>query len=176
LGEHPIILQSGPWQSENRTGSKPELGPGVAEFAGLAPGEYTAVLVNLAETKFTLQPNHFLHVNFAYEVLPAPTPTPQPGQWTFAILSNTSTPGGNGGAWSILTVQVGGVNNLPIRVSTDGYESECITGTKPELGDGVCQIGGLWPATYHVQPANVPISVDVTVDGLGAAWVAFWQQ
>jgi hypothetical protein len=75
-----------------------------------------------------------------------------------------------------LTLQIGGVNNLPIRVSTDGYQAECITGTKPELGDGVCQIGGLWPATYRVEPANLPIDIDVTLDGQGTAWVAFWQQ
>lgn len=176
LGDHPVILKSGTWQVEGRTDSKPEYGPGTVEFAGLSPGDYTVILAGLSEMPITLAPDHFVLVHFTYGLVPEPTPTPQPGQWTAAILSNTSWTESGGGVWSILTLEIGGVNNLPIRISTDGFETECITGTKPELGDGVCQIGGLWPATYRVQPAGLPISIDVPLDGRGAAWVAFWQQ
>lgn len=176
LGDHLVILKSGTWQVEGRTDSKPEYGPGAVEFAGLSPGNYTVILAGLSEMPITLASDHFMLVQFTYGPVPEPTPTPQPGQWTAAILSNTSGTEPGGGAWSILTLEVGGVNNLPIRISTDGFETECITGTKPELGDGICQIGGLWPATYRVQPAGLPISIDVPLDGRGAAWVAFWLQ
>jgi hypothetical protein len=176
LGDHPVIIKSGPWQAEGRTGSKLEYGDGAVEFSGLSPGEYIIVLVNLAEFRVTLPPNHFMLAQFVYGPAPTPTPTARPGQWTSAIVSNTSGSEPGGGVWSILTVEIGGVNNLPVRISTDGFETECLTGSKPELGDGVCQIGGLWPATYRVQPAGLPVGTEVTLDGRGAAWVAFWLQ
>ena len=176
LGDHPVIIKSGSWQAEGRTGTKPEYGDGAVEFSGLSAGDYTIVLVNLAEFTVTLPPDHFVLAQFVYGPAPTPTPTSRPGQWTAAIVSNTSGSEPGGGAWSILTIEIGGLNNLPVRVSTDGFETECLTGSKPEFGDGVCQIGGLWPATYRVQPAGLPVSIDVTLDGRGAAWVAFWQQ
>lgn len=176
LAGHPVILQSGSWQAENLTGSKPELGEGAAEFAGLAPGEYIVTLVGLAEMRVTLPSDTFSLVQFVYGPAPTATPTLQPGQWTAAIIETTSGNEPGGGAWSILTIEIGGVNGLPVQISTDGFQTECITGSKPELGDGVCQIGGLWPGTFHVQPAGLPISIDVPLDGRGAARVAFWQQ
>ena len=176
LANHPIRLQSGSWQVENFTGSKPEFGEGAVEFAGLAPGEYIVTLVGLAEMRVTIPSDTFTLAQFIYGPIPAPTPTPQPGQWTAVIIENTSSSESGGGVWSILTVQIGGLNGLPVQISTDGFQTECITGSKPELGDGVCQVGGLWPGNFQVQPAGLPINIEVPLDGRGNAWVAFWQQ
>jgi len=176
LGNHPVILRSGGWQVEGLTGTKPEHGEGAVEFAGLAPGTYTIELVGLGETSVSLEPERFMLVQFNYGPAPTPTPTPQPGQWTGAVLSNTSGSEPGGGAWSILTIEVGGWDNLKVVVSSEGTQLECITGTKPELGPGVCEIGGLWPAVYHIQPQGLPVSLDIELDGRGVARVAFWQQ
>lgn len=174
INNHPVTLTSGPWQLEGQTGSKPEQGDFAVEFSGLAPGTYTIDLVGLGQATVNLETNRFILVQFSFGPAPTPTPTPQPG-WTAATLSNTGRPGDNGRS-SILTIEIGGVNNLPVVVRTDGFETECTTGTKPELGDGVCQIGGLGPATYQIQPQGLPVSHTVTLDGQGAARVAFWQR
>ncbi|MEM7031124.1 MAG: hypothetical protein AAF629_16295 [Chloroflexota bacterium] len=176
LGNHPVILRSGPWQAEGFTDTKPEYGSGATEFAGLPAGRYTVELVGLSETTVDIATDRFVRVLFSYGPAPTPTPTAAPGQWTAAIVENTSGTEPGGGAWSILTVQVGTINNLPVRVFTDSFETECVTGTKAELGAGYCQIGGLWPGTFQVQPAGVPFSFEVYLDGRGAAEIAFWQE
>lgn len=170
-----VLLKSGPWQLAGLTGSKPEYGDFSAEFTGLSTGEYTIELVGLGSTTVSLETDHFMRVRFELGPVPTATPTPQPG-WTVATLSNTSKPGDNG-RFSILTIEVGGLDNLPVLISTGGgFETTCITGTKPELGDGVCQIGGLGPADYLIQPEGLPVSHVVTLDGQGTARVSFWQQ
>ena len=176
LGNHPVIIKSGGWQTEGLTGAKPEYGDGAVEFAGLSPGTYIIELVGLGQTSVTLEAEHFMLVQFSYQPAPAPSPTPKAGQWTAAIISNTSGSEPGGGAWSILTIEVGNRSNLKVIVSSQGAQLECITGSKPELGPGVCEIGGLWPAKYHIQPAGISASLDVELDGRGVARVAFWQQ
>ena len=176
LGNHPVIVKSGGWQTRGLTGTKPEYGDGAVEFAGLSPGDYIIELVGLGKISVALEAEHFMLVQFNYQAAPPPTPTPKPGQWTAAVIGNTSGSEPGGGAWSILTIEVGGWDNLKVIVSSQGTQLECITGSKPELGPGVCQIGGLWPAEYHIQPAGIPISQTVELDGRGVARVAFWQQ
>ena len=171
-----MILRSGPWQTEGRTDTKPEYGSGAVEFAGLPPGRYQVELVGLSEATVDVGTDRFVRVLFSFGPPPTATPTSEPGQWTAAIVSNTSGTDPGGGAWSILTIQVGSFSNLPVRIFTDGFETECITGTKLELGPGFCQIGGLWPATYQIQPVGLPVSLEVALDGRGEAEVAFWQQ
>lgn len=175
IDKQAVLLKSGPWQLAGVTGSKPEYGDFSAEFAGLSTGEYTVELVGLGSTTVSLEADHFMRVRFELGPVPTATPTPQPG-WTAATLSNTSKPGDNG-RFSILTIEVAGLDDLSVLVSTGGgFETTCITGTKPELGDGVCQIGGLGPADYLIQPEGLPVSHVVTLDGQGTARVSFWQQ
>ena len=175
IGDHPVILRSGDWQLEGITGTKEEFGPGAVEFSGLGPGFYTAELVNLGEFTFELKPDHFMLIHFFYGLAPTPTPTPKPGEWVAAITSNTSGSVELAGAFSILTIQIGGVNDRTVNIITDAYQTQCVTGTKPELGDGVCEVGGLWPGVYRVEPEGIPVSIDVPLDGRGSAWVAFWR-
>ena len=73
LRDHPVILQSGSWQSAPQlTGTKPELGDYATEFGGLAQGEYIVELVKLAQLRVNLEPGEFLLVEFRYEPVSSP--------------------------------------------------------------------------------------------------------
>lgn len=176
LKDHPVRLQSGSWQISGLTGTKPEQGDFAVEFAGLAPGQYLVVLEGLAELPVQLKPGYFMLVEFRYEVASAPPPTVERRGWVGAITANTNGDSPAGGVWSIVLVKVAGSEGLPVRIFNDGFATECITGTKPEFGPGACQVGGLWPGAYRVQPEGIPASVDVYLDGQGAATIEFWQQ
>jgi hypothetical protein len=68
LKDHPVILSSGSWQSQVLfTGTKAELGDYAVEFGGLAQGEYTINLVDLAELTVNLGPNQYMLVEFRYD-------------------------------------------------------------------------------------------------------------
>jgi hypothetical protein len=68
LKDHPVIIRSGPWQSQPQlTGSKPEWGEYATEFGALATGEYIIELVDLAEMKVNLGPGQFMLVEFRYD-------------------------------------------------------------------------------------------------------------
>ena len=73
LKDHPVILRSGGWHSSPQlTGAKPELGEYGVEFGGLAQGEYTVDLVDLAQFTVNLGANQFLLVEFRYNQVESP--------------------------------------------------------------------------------------------------------
>ena len=73
LKDHPVIIRSGPWQSQPQlTGTKPELGEYATEFGALAQGEYIIELVDLAELKVNLGPGQFMLVEFRYDFVNPP--------------------------------------------------------------------------------------------------------
>lgn len=73
LKDHPVILRSGGWQSSPQlTGTKAELGEYGVEFGGLAQGEYTVDLVDLAQFTVNLGANQFLLVEFRYDLVTSP--------------------------------------------------------------------------------------------------------
>ncbi len=73
LKDHPVMIRSGPWQSQLQlTGTKPELGEYATEFGGLATGEYIIELVDLAEMRVTLGPGQFMLVEFRYDFVNPP--------------------------------------------------------------------------------------------------------
>jgi hypothetical protein len=177
LKDQPVILRSGAWSTRGLSGTKPEYGNDAVEFGGLGQGDFTVELEGLNATlPVHLRPGGFLLVEFRYDLLPPPTPTPQHGVWTGAVTHNTSGNSAAAGVWSTIIVKIPGVNNLPVIFSTGGFSTTCITGTKPEYGSGACEIGGLWPGTYRVTPQGLGPSVDVWVDGKGSATVEFWVQ
>jgi hypothetical protein len=175
LKDQPVVLSSGPWSVRGLSGSKPEYGDYAVEFGGLHQGEYNVQLEGLgASLPVQLGAGAFLVVEFRFDTLPTPTPTPQSGVWVGAVTQNTS---GNGysGAWSTLTIKVPGSEGLPVMIdSGGGFTTTCVTGSKPEYGPGACQVGGLWPGTYRVTPEGLGPSVDVWLDGQGSATVEFW--
>jgi hypothetical protein len=73
LKDHPVILRSGPWQSQPQlTGTKLELGEYATEFGGLSQGEYIVELVDLAELKVYLESGQFMLVEFRYDFVNPP--------------------------------------------------------------------------------------------------------
>ena len=177
LKDQPIILRSGAWSTRGVSGTKPEYGDDAAEFGGLNQGDFTVELEGLnAALPVHLRPGGFLLVEFRYDLLPTPTPTPQRGVWVGAVTGNTSGDDVATGVWSTIIVKIPGVDSLPVVIGSGGFATTCITGTKPEYGPGACQVGGLWPGTYRVTPQGLGPSVDVWVDGQGSATVEFWVQ
>jgi hypothetical protein len=68
LKDHPVVIRSGPWQSQPQlTGDKPEWGEYATEFGALATGEYIIELVDLAEMTVNLGPGQFMLVEFRYD-------------------------------------------------------------------------------------------------------------
>jgi hypothetical protein len=73
LKDHPVVIRSGPWQSQPQlTGTKPEWGEYATEFGGLATGEYIIELVDLAQTTVNLGPGQFMLVEFRYDFVKQP--------------------------------------------------------------------------------------------------------
>jgi hypothetical protein len=174
-GGQSVILRSGAWSTRGVTGTKPEYGADAVEFGGVGAGDFTVELEGLGGVlPVHLQQGGFVVVEFRYDVLPTATPTPQRGVWVGAVTSNTSGPKPASGVWSVIVVKIPGVDNLPVAITTDGFATSCVTGTKPEFGPGACNVGGLWPGTYRVTPQGIGLSVDVWVDGQGSATVEFW--
>jgi len=177
VNDQPVVLHSGPWSVRGLTGSKPEYGQYAVEFGGLNQGDFSVELEGLgAILPVHLQPGGFLLVEFRFDVLPTATPTPRSRGWVGAVTRNSSgdTPAG---AWSTIIVKIPGTDGLVVTLdSGGGYQTTCITGTKPEHGAGACEVGGLWPGTYRVTPQGLGPSVDVWLDGAGSATVEFWVQ
>jgi hypothetical protein len=175
--DQPVILRSGPWMTRGFTGTKPEYGDHAVEFGALNRGDFGVELEGLGTSlPVQLKPGGFLLVEFRYDVLPTPTPTPQSGIWVGAVTRNTSGDSWSG-AWSTIIVKIPGTDDLPVTIDTSGgFTTTCTTGTKPEYGSGACEVGGLWPGNYRVTPQGLGPSVDVWVDGAGSATVEFWVQ
>jgi hypothetical protein len=175
--DQPVVLRSGPWMARGFTGSKPEYGDFAVEFGGLNQGDFSVELEGQGTMlPIKLQPGGFLLVEFRYDVLPTPTPTPRAGIWVGSVTRNTSGDA-RAGAWSTIIVKIPGVDGLPVTLdSGGGFTTTCITGTKPEHGPGACEVGGLWPANYRITPQGLGPSVDVWLDGAGSATVEFWIQ
>jgi hypothetical protein len=73
LRDHPVILHSGPWQSQPQlTGTKPELGEYATEFGALATGDYIIELVDLTKMEVHLGPGQFMLVEFRYDLVNPP--------------------------------------------------------------------------------------------------------
>jgi hypothetical protein len=70
LKDHPVMIRSGPWQSQPQlTGTKPELGEYTTEFGALATGEYIIELAGLAKLTVNLEPGQFMLVEFRYDLV-----------------------------------------------------------------------------------------------------------
>ena len=103
-----------------------------------------------------------------------PSPTPAGSRWQGWVISNTSSQEVEGGVWSVIVVRVINYGGWPVNISTGGgWNSTCITGSKPEYGPDACEFGGLWASTYTLQPVGADIQLEVTMDGRGIAHVDF---
>jgi LysM repeat protein len=92
--------------------------------------------------------------------------------WVAEIVENTSGTELTG-VYSILVIRTG-ADGQKIRVTTSaGFETYCITGTKPEHGNGACNIGGLSTGTYQVILDGAGIAMEIYLDGVGTATIEF---
>ena len=104
-----------------------------------------------------------------------PSPTAAGPLWRGWVVSNNSgAKPGTTGISSVIVVRVLNWSGVPVQITGGGgWSATCTTGTKPEYGPDACEFGGLWPATYYLQPEGADIQIPVTVDGLGMAIVEF---
>ena len=103
-----------------------------------------------------------------------PSPEPEVTGWKGWVVSNSSGDGEKTGISSTIIVRVLNWPGVPVHITGGGsWSATCISGTKPEHGPGACEFGGLWPSTYTLQPEGADTQVEVTMDGLGVAFVEF---
>jgi hypothetical protein len=189
---HEVEIRAEGWVTTAETGYKPEYGPDACEFGGLRAGTYTITPKGLgASMEVTMDGWGWALVRFdpvvvappqviVYPSQPTGPAAPQPGPsppgmgWQGWIVSNSSGTRAGTGTWSVIVVRVVNRAGVPVTVSSEGgWSATCTTGTKPEYGPDACEIGALWPATYFVRPEGADTEIEVTMDGLGIAFIDF---
>jgi hypothetical protein len=170
LPDLPVTLTSGDTALTCITGAKPEYGDYACEFGGLSSGTYYITARGLAPVvPVMIGQGDFVLAEFRQE--PAP-----PGQlvWLGRVARNSSQPSPGNGVSSAIAVRVEGRRGQVVSLrASGGWETFCDTGTKPEYGDYACEFGGLWPGVYTVSPVDIPAEVQLYMDGVGFAEVAF---
>ena len=172
----PILVSSahGGWSTSLPSGSKPELGPYAAEFAGLMPGRYIIAPEGLGAT-VTVEGDgtDVIVVEFVQvrrQATPAPTPT-RASEWQAEVLSTTTNMDLAG---TVLRVSVVGAVGLPVELSTPaGWSTTGFTGTKPEYGNYVVEFAALQKGTYVIRPQGVDTVLQLFLDGKSYVFVEF---
>ena len=166
----PVKLTSGDTVLTCITGSKPEYGDYACEFGGLSPGSYSITAQGLAPVvPVMMGQGDFVLAEFRQEPVP-------PGNivWMGRVVRNSSQPWPGNGVSSAIAVRVEGRRGQVVSLQSGaGWEALCDTGTKPEYGDYACEFGGLWPGVYTVSPVDISAEVQLYMDGVGFAEVAF---
>lgn len=106
---------------------------------------------------------------------PYPTPVPPPVTpiWVGRITQSDCT---NQDTWefrSVLRVSVTGMKGLRVKVSSDGWETTGLTGTKPEYGEFAVEFAPFNQGYYTITPEGLGASVQVRLDGRCTAYVQF---
>jgi hypothetical protein len=187
-----VEIHTETWNATGYTGTKPEYGDYVVEFAGLQKGNYTIKPLGVDTELFVqLDARSFVFVEFrrreGYTPVPTvtatagtpvstgtatPVPSPVVLAWTGRVVSNTSGEE-YAGYLSTIRVFVDGMTDLPVEIKSGGWTSSAVTGSKPEYGDFAVEFGGLSPSTYTVTPQGLGVSVEVDVEGGGLAIIEF---
>jgi hypothetical protein len=176
----PIEVSSstGGWTTSLLSGSKPELGPYSAEFAGLMPGRYVIAPQGLGAT-VTVDADGTDIIVAEFVQVPgqaAPTPTPTAlTKWEAKILGytvNTDLAG------TVLRVSVVGKVGLPVQVAAagGGWSTTGNTGTKPEYGDYVVEFAALQRGDYVITPQGIDTDFRLFLDGKSFVFVEFRQR
>ncbi len=122
---------------------------------------------------FKLEPDQRVWVDFT---LSSTSENPRPRSyngWSGRIAKNTSGVVPDDGVSSLIVIR-GGASGLPIRMKAGETDMGiCYTGSKPEQGEDACEFGGLWPGKYTLLLDGTEVSVEVYVDGVGAAEIVF---
>ncbi len=172
----PIEVSSahGGWSTSLVSGSKPELGPYWAEFAGLMAGRYVIAPQGTgASITVEADGTDIIVVEFVQvprQVAPTPTPT-RPTQWEAEVLSTTTNMDLAG---TVLRISVVGQVGLPVEVATPGgWSATGYTGTKPEYGNYVVEFAALQRGTYVIRPQGVDTEFQLFLDGKSYVFVEF---
>jgi hypothetical protein len=191
----PVTLRSmGSFKSIGYTGTKPEYGPFVAEFAPLTKGTYFIEPEGLGLVfEVWLDGKSYTRVDFTpLSCAPTATPTPRPGAATVtrrpagtatstrpatAASQAPSQPatwrgrvtehltGQTGNYWATIVLRViGRPAGQEVEIRSDNWSTTCKTGTKPEYGPDACEFGALHAGTYRLTPKDLGTYLDVTVD------------
>lgn len=224
-----VSTADGNWSVTGYSGSKPEFGEYMVEFAALARGDYLIEPQGLGVSlAFYSDTKSYITVEFtkstavtattipsATSVWPSLTPSPSPtlqptrtatplqtpvvplatptSTWTpplrptatqvlqtptpTAVVTGESTQvtrvvwsgrvayttAGSPQSPCTIVVRVPGQVGLPVLLKLDGFQSEAVTGTKPEYGGFACEFGGLAPGAYEVEPQGINSSVTLTL-------------
>lgn len=197
VGEIGLLVEvssaHGGWSTTGYTGTKPEYGDYVVEFAGLQRADYVIRPQGLdTELRASLDGKSYVFVEFRRRETRVPsTPTPTPAKappvaavtatpppvsvWMGDVVSNTSSEV-EGGWLSTIQVIVEGMKGLPVEIKAGGWSASALTGTKPECGDFCLEFGGLSASLYTITPQGLGASVDVVVEGGGLALIKFTSQ
>jgi len=191
----PVTIRSmGAFHTVGFTGTKPEYGPFVAEFAPLSKGIYFIEPQGLGLVfEVFLDGKNYTRVDFTSlpcEPTPTPTPTARPRATATARSGVTATattrppalpqppqPTGwqgrvvehlkdlEGRYYATIAVRViGRPAGQQVGIQSGSWSATCTTGTKPEHGPDACEFGALKAGTYRLTPLDLGTYLDVTVD------------
>ena len=102
-----------------------------------------------------------------------PTPPVVTSQWVGRVTSSDCTDQDTWEFRSILRVSVIGKKGLPVRVTSDGWQTTGIAGTKPEYGEFAVEFAPFNQGTYTITPEGLGTSLNVRLDGKCTAYVEF---
>lgn len=202
----PVTVRSlGAFRAVGFTGTKPEYGPYVAEFAPLSKGTYFIEPQDLGLTyELWLDGKNYTRVDFRPVLCAAtstPTPRPatptatrQPTQTPFPTPSTATptrslplTPGWQsrivqhlkqppGSYWATIAVRViGRPAGQEVEIHSDSWSAKCKTGTKPEHGPDACEFGGLRSGTYRLVGVGLGVQRDVAIQMGDFVLLEFYQ-
>lgn len=142
-------------------------------FRGIPGGDYEVWIEGEASKviEARVDPGWRATVDMKWKIV-SPGPAVSPDGWIAEVVDNSS--GSEPiGVFSVLIVRTGAIGNV-IRVSAPGeFQATCVTGTKPEHGVGVCDVGALNAGFYTVNLDGTQAAVEVYLDGVGTATVEF---
>ena len=202
----PVTVRSqGGFETVNFTGTKPEYGPFVAEFAPLSKGTYFIEPQGLGIAfEVWLDGKNFTRVDFRpLPCAPTSTPTLRPSTATAtrrpaATAMPTQAPATPtqppqqatgwqsriveylknppGSYWATIAVRViGRPAGQDVEIRSDGWSVIGKTGTKPEHGPDACEFGALHTGTYRLTPIGLGVSRDISVEMGDFVLVEFYQ-
>jgi septal ring-binding cell division protein DamX len=194
-GGLPVWVRSqGGFETLNYTGTKPEYGPFVAEFAPLSKGTYFVEPEGLGLVfEVWLDGKGYTRIEFRPIACPPtatpeapkaqPTATKKATKAATAVAQATASPtavpaqaaGWHGRIVERLTDKESYFSTIAVRVvgrpagqqveiRSDPWSETCTTGTKPEHGPDACEFGALQVGTYRLTPAGLGTQIDVSVD------------
>lgn len=185
----PVTVRSmGAFETVGFTGTKPEYGPFVAEFAPLSKGTYFIEPQGMGLVfEVWLDGKNYTRVNFTPQscaptttptrppvtatrratgtatLSPAPTQTPKPSGWQGRVVEHRTDLEGR--YYATIAVRIiGRPAGQEVEIRADPWSETCKTGTKPEHGPDACEFGALNAGTYRLSPRDLGVHLDVTVD------------